>query len=134
MRKSLYIWLPILIFVMVLGIACNKTAPSQKSDKTYKKITSPGQVEISLVPSLVKNDKLQFKMRMNTHSVSLSQLDLKKLITLETSDGSIHPSDVPKLSGHHSGGTVTFDLKKPVDKIKVIIRDVPDKPERVFEW
>jgi hypothetical protein len=77
---------------------------------------------------------IEFSLLFNTHSVPLDQFDLKQLITLKTDNGELHPYSVPDLSGHHGSGRVVFKLEKPLSKIILTVKNIPDNPERIFKW
>ena len=71
---------------------------------------------------------------VNTHSVDLSQYDLLQITTLEYNGNVIKPRSAPSLSGHHNSGTLVFDTGKELKTFKIIIKDIPDIKERIFEW
>lgn len=115
-------------------VSSSKEVSSSKDENKYEKKLSNGTITISLQPVQVTDDTVKFKLAMNTHSVSLEKLDLKKIISLETNNIEIHPVEVPSFTFHHGNGIIIFKLKNPLKKIKVIIRDVPDVSERIFKW
>ena len=96
--------------------------------------TSEGQVVIDLKPLGVKDGKFLFDINVNTHTISLEQYDLRKLITLEFDGNKLNPSSAPKLTEHHNSGVLTFNIDKNPTAFKIIIRDIPDVKERMFEW
>jgi hypothetical protein len=79
----------------------------------------------------------RFEVRMNTHSVILSQ-DMQAASTLEDSEGNTYQSTGWQGSppgGHHRSGTLEFpSLVGTPKSIKLVLRDAADGPFRVFEW
>ena len=96
--------------------------------------TDEGDVSIVLTPLSVANGIIQVEVAANTHSVDLSQFDLKKVITLEYQGKTFKPTSAFSLSGHHSSGMITFDLSSEVDRFTIKINGIPSAEERVFEW
>ena len=96
--------------------------------------TSSGDVSIDLTPIEVGNDNLKVKISANTHSVDLSQFDLKEITTLEYNGKVIKPVSAPALSGHHNDGELVFNTKEKVDSFTIKIRGIPSVEERVFKW
>ena len=96
--------------------------------------TDEGDVSIVLTPLSVANGIIQVEVAANTHSVDLSQFDLKKVITLEYQGKTFKPTSAFSLSGHHSSGMITFDVGSDVDGFTIKINGIPSAEERVFEW
>jgi hypothetical protein len=96
--------------------------------------TGPGGVSIKLTPHEPINGKILFDIYVNTHSVDLSQFDLKKITSLKYKDKSISPVSVPSLRGHHSSGEIVFEIDEMPDSFSVIIKDIPKVEERIFTW
>lgn len=96
--------------------------------------TDPGDVSIMLTPVSVANGILQVEIAANTHSVDLSQFDLKKITTLEYQNKVFKPISASILSGHHSSGMITFDVGGDADGFTIKINGIPSTEERVFEW
>ena len=131
MKIKLAVIFGVLIVGLSLGITYGGIFSS--NDKYEKKeIKSRVSVSLQLVEVTVNTVKL--KLSLDTHSASLQSLDLKKIITLKTDLGEIHPVKVPDLSSHHGNGTIVFKLKKPLKTIIVFVRDVPNIEERIFKW
>lgn len=112
---------------------------SKSSDEfTLKSIssgsTNQGDVLIELTPHKVDKRRLEVDISVNTHSVDLSQFDLKQITTLKYKDKSIKPSLVPSLNGHHSSGTLVFDVDEDIDIFTIIIVGIPNVEERIFSW
>ena len=96
--------------------------------------TDEGDVSIVLTPINVAKGIIQIEVAVNTHSVDLSQFDLKKVITLEYQGKTFKPLSASTLSGHHSSGMITFDVGSYVDGFTIKINGIPSAKERVFEW
>ena len=96
--------------------------------------TGSGDVSVELTPHEVSNGQLEVDIAVNTHSVTLSEFDLKEITTLEYDKKSIKPLSAPSLGGHHASGTLVFEVGKQVDEFKITIRGIPKVEERVFEW
>lgn len=96
--------------------------------------TNPGDVSIELTPKNRENNKLNVEIAANTHSVDLSQFDLKERTTLEYKGKLIKPVTAPALNGHHSSGMVVFDLEEEVNSFTIMVKGVPKIEERIFKW
>ena len=96
--------------------------------------TSEGAVTIDLTPKEFDGKNFYVDIGVNTHTVDLSQFDLKKLVTLEINDVSMSPISAPSLSGHHNSGTLIFGLKEEPRDFTIEVREFPDMPVRIFEW
>lgn len=95
--------------------------------------TESGDVEIALTPQW-REGKLYINMAVNTHSVDLSQFDLRQITTLNYNNKQIKPTQAPSLSGHHSNGMLVFDMTEQPQKFTIGISGIPAMPERVFQW
>ena len=96
--------------------------------------TDQNDVSISLTPKGFVDGKLSVEISANTHSVDLSQFDLKKITTLEFEDKIVNPIQAPTLSGHHASGTLVFDVGKEIKAFTITIKEVPAVEDRVFSW
>ena len=96
--------------------------------------TETGSVQIDLTPVGYQNGQLKVDIAVNTHSVELSQYGLAKITILEYDGKRINPISVPSLSGHHSSGTLIFNVDKDIKAFKITISGIPGIQERVFEW
>ena len=131
MKTKLILTIGVIIAAVSIGITYGGIFSS--NDK-YDKKEIKSRVSVSLQPVEVTMDTVILKLTLNTHSVPLENIDLKKNITLKTDAGEIHPVKVPDLSSHHGNGSVVFKLKKPLKTITVFVRNVPDIEKRVFKW
>ena len=96
--------------------------------------TDPGDVSVDLTPRGLVNGQFQVDFEINTHSVDLSQFDLRKITVLEYDGKKINPMSAPKLEGHHSSGALTFNVAEDLTGFKITIKGIPKVDERVFEW
>ena len=95
--------------------------------------TESGDVSVELTPSFL-GDKLIVSSSINTHSVDLTQFNLKEITTLEYNGKTIKPASAPDLMGHHSGGDIVFDVGKEIKEFIIKIKGIPKVEERVFTW
>lgn len=125
---KMIIWMVLFAFMAVAGPAW-----------AYEKSVHNGNgVRVTVKPTaLASNQVASFHVRLNTHSVELSQ-DLIAASELRDDQGRSYRPDQWKGSppgGHHRKGTLIFPvLQGPVNSVTLIIRDVADVPERVFSW
>ena len=107
-------------------------------DNSYREIvtgtTSADDVEISLKPVLVTEEKIEFEIKVNTHSVDLSGFNLMEIMFLRIGDNVYSPLSAPKLTGHHSSGKVEFEISGKPDSFEVRLDDIPKVMERIFIW
>ena len=96
--------------------------------------TDPGSAQVDLTPESALNGQLKADFAINTHSVDLSQYDLVKITTLEYGGKKINPVSAPALQGHHTSGTLIFNVDQNLNKFKITITGIPNVQERVFEW
>ena len=111
-----------------------ETPSTKNSNSKFDTKTSESTVTVGLTPAKFENGRLYVDIGVDTHSVSLDNYNLKEIAALEFESKSIKPVSAPKLSGHHNSGQLVFDIGKELDNFKIIVRDLPDIQERVFEW
>ncbi len=120
------------------GLPENAAAAASPSPKAFETIYSgsvdSGDVAVDLTPIGIIGGKLRVGIGVNTHSVDLSQFDLARITTLEYSGKSLKPESAPSLAGHHTSGTLVFNVGEPVSSFKITIRGIPKVEERIFEW
>jgi len=121
------------------GIINTKTTGQTTSDVSgYESITtgsmSSGDVSVELTPHKMVANQLAVDYSINTHSVDLSQFNLKQITTLGYNGKTIKPSSAPGLSGHHNSGEMIFDVGEKIDSIKITIKGIPAVQLREFEW
>ncbi|MBI2860218.1 MAG: hypothetical protein HYX91_01770 [Chloroflexi bacterium] len=153
-RKIVYLVIPVLISLVVLGCSSGykpgglppASLPAGPSSSfpgpTNGRIQSNAEGEVTLdIEWLgVDGDKLVFGVAMNTHSVDLDALDMKKLAVLRDSAGNEYQPvawDAPK-GGHHRSGILAFSadaMKQEGTKyLEMAVRDVAEIKSRVFQW
>ncbi len=126
----------ILVAVAAL-LAAAVAAPANASD--YERQTSnENGVRVDVVPREVEKGKTaRFEIRLNTHSVALSQ-DLKTVSVLETDSGSVLRPEQWEGSGpggHHRRGVLYFSaLPSDTGEVTLTIKDIAGVPERTFRW
>lgn len=96
--------------------------------------TSSGDVSIELTPHEVSNGQLEVDIAVNTHSVDLTEFDLIQITTLEFEEKIIKPISGPQLKGHHSSGTMVFNVENSLESFTIKISGIPKVDERVFTW
>ena len=96
------------------------------------------RVRVDVRPiQLAPGKPTKFEIRLNTHSGDLSQ-DLVAVCTLKDNSGrEYRPTgwDGSPPGGHHRSGVLEFpELADAAQSITLVIREVADVPERVFNW
>lgn len=96
--------------------------------------TDSGDVEIGLIPVKIDNRNLILNIALNTHSVDLSQFDLKQITVLRYNGKTAYPIEAPKIVGHHSSGSIVFNVNGDLKDFTITIKGIPKVEERVYEW
>ncbi len=140
----LYALLAVIVLGLVFALGGLFISMPDSSDveepvvKEFKAISSgstePGDVSMELTPLGIKDGRLQVSIVANTHSVDLSQFDLKEIAELESAGKKTKPVSAPVLSGHHASGLLEFDIDNPVKSFVIRIVGIPKVEERIFEW
>ena len=105
----------------------------------FKSITSREKgVTVDVRPEQIVNGQpVKFKVRMNTHSVTLAE-DMMAVSELKDDGGKSYKAVKWQGSppgGHHRSGILEFPkLEGSPKKVTLIIKDVSRVPERIFEW
>ena len=105
----------------------------------YRSITSSeNSVIVNVKPvELAPGQPAKFEVGMNTHSVNLLQ-DMVAVSTLTDDHGRTYQPVKWQGSGpggHHRRGVLEFPaLEESVKSVKLVIKDVSDVPQRMFEW
>ena len=137
MKQANKLLLLVFLVVLIVLVGCSTEQQITTSESQGNKLltkSSQGTVSIDLTPHKVSNGNLVVDIAVNTHSGDLSEFDLLQLVTLEFDGTTIKPKSAPQLQGHHSSGELVFDVKEDISNFKIIIKDIPDIEERVFEW
>lgn len=95
--------------------------------------TGSGDALVALTPKIDSN-RLVVKFHINTHSVRLSQFDLKNITTLEYKSKIRKPIKASRIGGHHSSGTIVFDAEEEISSFTIRIKGIPSVNERIYEW
>ena len=130
-RFKVYHLVSILIVLFLANLAIDAAAYKTKSNKQ-------NSVRVDVRPvQLLPGKPAKFEIRMNTHSGDLSQ-DLVAVCTLKDNSGrEYHPTswDGSPPGGHHRSGVLEFsELGEGAESITLVIREVANVPERVFNW
>ncbi len=133
-----YVLLAIVILTIIISIGWiilpEPAAKVQEFQTISSGSTDDGSVAIDLTPIGYKNRMLEVSIAANTHSIDLSQFDLKEITVLEYEGNIRKPVSAPVLSGHHSSGVLEFDVGKEISKFTIRINGIPSVKERAFEW
>jgi hypothetical protein len=102
------------------------------------KSNQQNRVRVDVRPvQLSPGQPARFEIRMNTHSGNLGQ-DMIAVCTLKDNQGrEYQPTswEGSPPSGHHRHGVLEFPaLNGASESITLVIRDIANVPERVFEW
>ncbi len=90
-------------------------------------------------------EALKFEIKLDTHSVTLDQYDLKQLATLRNDRGvAVKPLSFERSgSGHHVQNFLAFPAKDEAGKplvggtaraIELVLFDIADVPQRILRW
>jgi hypothetical protein len=96
------------------------------------------RVRVDVHPvQLLPGKPAKFEIRINTHSGDLSQ-DLVAVSTLKDNSGREYRPiswDGSPPGGHHRSGVLAFpELANGAQSITLVIHEVANVPERVFNW
>jgi len=121
----------VLFLALVFGLISNAYA--------FRPITSrENAVTVEVRPEqLVDGQPVKFTVRMNTHSVTLTE-DMVAVSELKDDTGRTYQPVNWKGSppgGHHRSGTLEFPkLEGSPKTVRLVIRNVSNVPERIFQW
>jgi hypothetical protein len=124
-------------FVLLVTMVSLATLTADAS--AYKaQSNSQNRVRVDVRPVQLSPGKpAKFEIRMNTHSGDLSQ-DMVVVSTLKDSSGrEYQPTgwNGSPPGGHHRSGVLEFpELEDAAQSITLVIREIADVPERVFNW
>ena len=121
----------LVMILFLVTLAADALAYKTKSNKE-------NHVRVDVRPVQLSPGKpAKFEIRMNTHSGDLSQ-DLIAVCTLTDSSGREYRPinwDGSPPGGHHRSGVLEFsDLGEEAKSITLVIREVANVPERIFNW
>lgn len=124
-------FLSLIITLFLVNLALDAHAYKAQSD-------NQNGVRVDVRPvQLLPGKSAKFEIRMNTHSGDLSQ-DLVAVCTLKDGSGReyrpLNWNGSPP-GGHHRSGVLEFpELGDATQSITLVIREVADVPQRVFNW
>jgi hypothetical protein len=93
-----------------------------------------GDVSFALTPRTTAERELIVEVRADTHSGDLADLDLARLISLETGGSVYRPVAATRLGGHHGQASVTFEVGPDVARFALTIGAVRGMAEQRLEW
>ena len=109
-----------------------------RADAYERKSNRENSVRVDVVPvQLIAGQAVKFEVRMNTHSVDLSQEMVA--VSLLKDDNGLEYFPVSwkgsPAGGHHRSGVLEFPaLKGNPETVTLIISDIAKVPARAFEW
>lgn len=117
--------------LFLLNVTFNSLAYKAQSD-------NQNSVRVDVRPvQLLPGKQAKFEIRMNTHSGNLGQ-DMLAVCTLKDNNGrEYRPTswNGSPPGGHHRSGVLEFsELEDAARSITLVIREVADVPQRVFNW
>jgi hypothetical protein len=130
-RYKFFQMVSLMVVLFLVNVAIEALAYETISNKENR-------VRVDVRPvQLVAGEPARFEIRMNTHSEELSQ-DLVAVCTLKDNQGREYQPinwDGSPGGGHHRQGILEFpELDTNTASITLIIREIADVPERIFEW
>ena len=128
---KIYLFGSLMMVLFLVTLAVDASAYQTKSNKK-------NSVRVDVRPvQLLPGKTAKFEIRMNSHSGDLSQ-DLIAVCSLKDSSGrEYQPTnwDGSPPGGHHRSGVLEFsELAEGAKSITLVIREVANVPERVFNW
>ena len=105
----------------------------------YRSITSrENSVTVDVWPEQLTNGQpVKFKVRMNTHSVTLAE-DMVAVSELKDNEGKTYQPvnwQGSPPGGHHRTGTLEFPkLEGSPKTVTLVVRNISGVPERIFQW
>jgi hypothetical protein len=124
-----FVSLVITLFLVSLAVDASAYQTQSNNQNSVRVDVRPVQ--------LLPGRPTKFEIRMNTHSGDLSQ-DLLAVCSLKDSSGREYRAtnwDGSPPGGHHRSGVLEFpELGDAAQSITLVIREVANVPERVFNW
>lgn len=103
-----------------------------------RRLSRENRVRVDVVPvQLIPGQAVKFEVRMNTHSVDLSQ-DMVAVSFLKDDNGQEYRPvgwNGSPPGSHHRSGVLEFPtLKGNPNTVTLIIKDIAEVPSRIFHW
>lgn len=121
-----------LAVALLLSSAC--VSQGQAQDQAYETKSNEGEVSFELTPRATADGRLVVDLRANTHSGDLSELDLTALFSLLVGDETYRPVAVRGMQGHHSEGSVSFEIESTPESFTIAIAPVRGMKQQRFVW
>lgn len=130
-RVCLSKWLILIAFMVPIGVALDAAAFETKSSRE-------NGVNVDVTPmEFAPGKPARFQIRISTHSGDLSQ-DMVEVSMLRDDKGREYRPvrwEGSPPGGHHRRGVLEFpSFEGKSKKITLIVRDIANVPERLFEW
>jgi hypothetical protein len=119
---------------ILLALLASTLSVSMAAAGPYETRSSRGEIAFDLTPREPTDGRFTIEIRANTHSGDLTDLDLTKIVALEVGDKTYRPVSATTLSGHHSEGSVTFEIAHLPDRFAVTMTGVRKMGQLRFEW
>ena len=129
MKISHFVSLAMTLFLVHLAVDASAYKAQSNNQNSVRVDVRPVQ--------LLPGKPAKFEIQMNTHSGDLSQ-DLVAACILKDNSGREYRAtnwNGSPPGGHHRSGVLEFpELGDSAQSITLVIREVADVPERVFNW
>jgi len=90
--------------------------------------------KIDLTPVSFKDGILKVKFTANTHAVNLAGQNLVEQTRLVYGKKEVKPVKADSMQGHHSSGTMTFEVEGELQNFSIVINGIPNQEKRVYQW
>lgn len=107
---------------------------SSSAQKGYATRSNEGEISFQLTPQAPANGRLTVSVRADTHSGDLAEVDLRRVMQLHAAGKAYRPVSASTLGGHHSAGSVVFEIERLPSSFSITITGVRDMGELRFEW
>lgn len=122
----------LLLIVVAIAVTGCISGKEPSSDLLEPRVNSDGGVKISVTYLQNITDATAFEIKVTAHKDYND--DFKNNSFLRDSGGKIYsPISYEGSAGHHASGTLKFP-KTEGKSFELVIRDVADVKERVFNW
>jgi hypothetical protein len=121
----------LIVFMSLIGLALDAAAFETKSSRE-------NGVKVDVTPvEFAPGKAARFQIRINTHSGDLSQNMVEVSMLRDDKGREYRPVrwEGSPPGGHHRRGVLEFpSFEGKSKKITLIVRDIANVPERLFEW